>query len=50
MLVWLTARDKHDAVIGSTITSVRGIYKFSLDIDTFIHAPVCAGRQKGQRS
>jgi len=50
MLVCLTAQDKQDAVIEGTITSVRGIYKFSLDIDTFIHATVCAGRQKGQRS
>jgi len=50
MLVWLVAQDKHDAVIGSTITSVRGIYKFSLDIDTFIHETVCARRQKGQRN
>ena len=47
MLVWLTAKDKHDAVIGSTITSVRGIYKFSLDTATFVHATVCAGRQRG---
>ena len=47
MLVWLTSRDKHDAVNGGIITSVKGIYKFSLDTDTFIHATVCSGRQKG---
>jgi hypothetical protein len=49
MLVWLTSRDKHDAVIGGTVTSVRGIYKLSVDTDTFVPATVCVCVQEDKR-
>jgi hypothetical protein len=49
MLLWLTSVDKHDAVIGGTITSVKGIYRFSIETDTSIPATACAGIDNGQR-